>query len=51
MKKTALVLGSLVLISFGLVVSGVGGDLFFKAFLAYGKPAVPTMPLLLPIMA
>ncbi|MBT5602191.1 MAG: DUF3089 domain-containing protein, partial [Gammaproteobacteria bacterium] len=28
-----------VLITLGLVVSGIGGDLFFKGFVAYNKPA------------
>jgi len=39
MKKIAMILGIFTLVGVGLVVSGVGGDLFFKAFLAYGKPA------------
>jgi hypothetical protein len=39
MKKFAVVIAVLILVGGGLVVTGVGGDLFFKAFLAYGKPA------------
>lgn len=39
MKKTAMTVGVLFLIGGGLAISGVGDDLFFKAFLAYGKPA------------
>ena len=39
MKKFAVVIAVLILVGGGLVVTGVGGDLFFKALLAYGKPA------------
>ena len=39
MKKISIFIGIFVVITVGFIVSGVGGDLFFKAFLAYGKPA------------
>ncbi len=33
------VIATLVLITFGVVVTGIGGDLFFRGFVAYNKPA------------
>jgi hypothetical protein len=38
LKVFGITVGAVILIVIGLVVSGYGGTLFFKAFLAYGKP-------------